>query len=203
MRIAIICEGKTEQAFKDALLSFLQTRLAGIMPALKFDVHHGSIPTEMKLRRVVENLLTARVNPSDAVIALTDVYPGYIDAADAKAKLREWVGSEPRFYPHVALHDFEAWLLSYWDRITTLAGRKAKSPGVHPEKVNHGNPPAHRLARLFEEGKCRDSYNKPREAKRILKDADLMTAIAACPELKAFVNTIISLCDPDPNNLIP
>jgi hypothetical protein len=203
MRITIICEGRTEQAFKEALHSFLKTRLVGKMPALDFSSQHGSIPTETKLRRVVENLLNGRVKPSDAVIALTDVYPGYVDAADAKAKLRGWVGIEPRFYPHVALHDFEAWLLPYWDRIMTLAGRRAKSPGAHPEKVNHGNPPAYRLARLFEEGTCRDSYNKPRDAKRILKDADLMTAIVACPELKAFVNTIISLCDTDPKKLVP
>ena len=203
MRIAIICEGPTEQAFKEPLQAFLRTRLDRKMPALKFDVHHGSIPTGDKLKQVVERLLNARVNPPDAVIALTDVYPDYADAADAKTKLRAWVGPNPRFFAHVALHDFEAWLLAYWDRITTLAGRKAKPPGVHPEKVNHGNPPAHRLRRLFEEGKCRDSYDKPRDAKRILKDADLMTAILACPELKAFVNTIISLCDPDPIKLIP
>lgn len=57
------------------------------------------------------------------------------------------------------------------------------------------NPPAHRLARMFEAGKRRDSYNKPRDAGRILKDADLMVSINACPELKAFVNTILKLCD--------
>lgn len=111
--------------------------------------------------------------------------------------MRQWVGQEPRFYPHVALHDFEAWLLPYWDRITKLAGKNAKVPGAHPEAVNHHNPPARRIARLFEEGSCRDSYSKPRDAKRILRDADLMTAIQACPELKEFVNTIIGLCEPD------
>jgi hypothetical protein len=196
MKITIICEGKTEQAFKETLQLFLQPFLSGKMPALRFDVHHGSIPSGDKLKTVVENFLNARVNPSDAVIGLTDVYPGYVDADDAKAKMRSAVGNEPRFYPHVALYDFEAWLLPYWKRITDLAGRAAKPYGSKPEKINHGNPPARRIARLFEEGSCRDSYKKPRDAKRILKDADLMTAIRACPELKAFVNTIIKLCDP-------
>ena len=196
MNITIICEGKTEQAFKESLHSFLRLRLPGKMPALKFDVHHGSIPSEGKLKRAVEYLLSAGAKPADAVIGLTDVYPGFVDAADAKNKMRIWVGNEPRFYPHVALHDFEAWLLPYWDRITSLAGRPAKPYGKNPEKVNHGNPPAHRLGKLFEEGKCRDSYNKPRDAKRILKDVDLITSVDACDELKAFVNTIIGLCDP-------
>jgi len=33
------------------------------------------------------------------------------------------------------------------------------------------------------------------DGKAILKNNDLMIAIKACPELKAFVNRIISLCD--------
>jgi hypothetical protein len=40
---------------------------------------------------------------------------------------------------------------------------------------------------------CRDSYVKPRDALRILKENDLSVAIGACPELKALVNTIIQL----------
>lgn len=34
---------------------------------------------------------------------------------------------------------------------------------------------------------------KPRDALRILRDNDLSVAVDACPELKAFVNTIIGL----------
>jgi len=41
------------------------------------------------------------------------------------------------------------------------------------------------------------NYNKIIDGKAILKKNDLMIAIRACPELKAFVNRIISLCDPD------
>lgn len=195
MRITIICEGKTEKAFKPYLNGFLRERLAGKMPKLIFDRHDGSIPTQNKLRRVVSKLLTTGKSKSDAVIALTDVYPAFEDAAKAKRQLREWVGKEPKFYPHVALHDFEAWLLPYWDRIQKLAGQKSAPWGANPEAVNHQNPPAHRLSRLFEAGTCRDSYNKPRDASRILKDVDLLVAINACPELKAFVNTILKLCD--------
>jgi len=34
---------------------------------------------------------------------------------------------------------------------------------------------------------------KPRDALRILKDNDLSVSIEVCPELKAFVNTILRL----------
>ncbi len=138
MRISIICEGKTEQAFKSHLNAFLKTRLPNKMPSLKFDRHDGSIPTKSKLQRVVLNLLDTGKSRSDAVIALTDVYPAFADAGDAKRLLREWVGEEPRFYPHVALHDFEAWLLPYWDRIQELAGRNSKPFGTKSRKSEHG-----------------------------------------------------------------
>jgi len=75
---------------------------------------------------------------------LTDVYTGTIPpefptAEDAIQKMRQWVGAEPRFHPHVALHDFEAWLLPYWNMIKKLTGSNHKSPGSNSEKVNHGN----------------------------------------------------------------
>jgi hypothetical protein len=54
-------------------------------------------------------------------------------------------------------------------------------------------PPAVCIKEIFERGRCRDSYIKPRDALRILRDNDLSHAIDACPELKAFVNTIIRL----------
>jgi hypothetical protein len=88
------------------------------MPRLDFVPQDGGIPTNEKLLRVVENLLHDRKSPADAVIALTDVYTGknpplFTDANDAKQKLNQWVRGNPKFYPHVALHDFEAWLLPY------------------------------------------------------------------------------------------
>lgn len=195
MRITVICEGKTEKAFKECLHEFLKTRLEGNMPSLRFDVHNGSIPKQKELKKVVRNHLTIRKMPADAVIGLTDVYPDFADADEAKEKMREWVGDEPNFYPHVALHDFEAWLLPFWDRIKKLAGSNSAPFGANPEQVDHGNPPAHRLARMFEAGTCRDSYKKPRDAKRILVNADLMVSIEACAELKSFVNTILKVCN--------
>lgn len=196
MNICIICEGRTEKAFKATLVKFLESRISGRMPRLTFDLHDGPIPKAERLDRVVRQKLVSVKQPVDAVIALTDVYPEFTDAEDAKAKMIKWVGNEPRFYPHVAQHDFEAWLLPYWKEVINLAKRQAKPFGENPEEVNHNNPPARRLKQLFEAGGCRDSYNKPRDASRILRDVNLMVAIEACAELKAFVNTILTLCDP-------
>jgi predicted ATPase len=75
------------------------------------------------------------------------------------------------------------------------------APTANPESVNHQKPPAYRIKEIFRLGNCKRDYNKIIDGKAILKKNDLMLSIDACPELKAFVNTIISLCDLD--QLIP
>ena len=197
MKIVVLVEGATEIAFKEKLTEFIRTRLGSKPPPkLVFRGEGGRIPMGDKLRKVVENLLSGQL-AADAVIALTDVYTGtndFTSAADAKAKMRAWVGSNPKFHPHVAQHDFEAWLLPFWPTIQELAKHNKTAPSGKPETVNHNNPPAYRIKEIFELGKCRDSYQKPRDAKRILKDKDLLVSAKACPELKAFLNTILQLC---------
>ncbi len=195
MKITLIVEGKTEKAFLPHLRKYLEIRLPGKMPRLDANPYDGRIPTGDKLKRIVQKMLSGKF-PSDHIIALTDVYTGsqppeFQNAADAKNKMRLWVGTEPRFHPHVALHDFEAWLLPYWPSIQKLAGHNKCAPTGNPETVNHNNPPAYRIKEIFKSGK---SYVKPRDAGRILRNNDLAVAVAACPELKSLVNTIISVC---------
>jgi len=197
MKIALIVEGKTEKAFLSVLRDFLGRHLAGRMSNIDPVPYDGRIPTGNKLKRVVANLLSGP-RSADHVIALTDVYtgslpPDFQDASDAKTKMRQWVGREQRFHPHAAQYDFEAWLLPYWPTIQRLAGHNRKGPTENPETVNHTNPPAHRIKEIFEAGRSRDSYVKLRDALRILRENDLAVAIDRCAELKAFVNTVVSI----------
>src|SRR5450759_5376466 len=100
MTITIMVEGKTEMAFKRHLRLFLERRLEGRMPRLDMFPYDGRIPKEEKLRRTVEDLLRKGRAPADAVIAVTDVYTGtndFRDAADAKQKMRMWVGQNDKF----------------------------------------------------------------------------------------------------------
>jgi len=164
------------------------------MPKLKFMPQAGRIPKEDRLKRLVHNLLN--IDKCDAVIVLTDVYTGTDDfknADDAKAKMNQWVENIAGFYPHVALHDFEAWLIPYWSEIQKLAGCKKSKPGNNPEQINHDKPPSKHIKEIFESGK-RISYSKPRDAKRILENQDLLISARACSELKKFLNRILELC---------
>jgi hypothetical protein len=201
VKITILVEGKTEKAFKTHLLDFLQSRLAGRMPNIDPFPYDGRIPKEAKLRRVVEALLRNGKAPSDAVIALTDVYTGtndFVDAADAKQKMRAWVGKNDKFHPHAAQHEFEAWLLPFWSDIQALAGHNGGGPSGAPETVNHTRPPSHRIREIFRMGSCRSDYSKPRDANRILRGKDLILPASKCPELKAFLNTILTLSGAGP-----
>jgi Domain of unknown function (DUF4276) len=195
VKITVLVEGKTEKAFKPHLLEFLKKRLEGRMPNIDFFLCNGRIDKGDKLRRHVEALLRNGGTPSDAVIALTDVYTGthdFADAADAKEKMRSWVGNNPSFYPHVAQHDFEAWLLPFWSDIQKLAGSSKGAPPGPPESVDHNRPPSHHLCEIFKNGKRRD-YSKVRDATRILSGKDLAVAANLCPELKSFLNRILTL----------
>lgn len=196
MKIAILVEGATERAFKKKLEEFLQSRLEQKMPRLHFITQDSPIPKEKKLKKIVENLLDN--DDYHAVIALTDVYtgkPDFKDANDAKEKMRRWVDNNPNYYPYTALHDFEAWLLPYWKTIQKLAKHNRSAPSGSPETVNHQKPPSYWIKEIFSSGTRGKDYNKVIDGMAILKNNDLMIAIKACPELKAFVNRIISLCD--------
>jgi len=197
VRIAIIVEGATERVFIRHLKVFLRERVPGSMPHLDpFPTDHG-IPRGDFLKRDVARLLR---DGNDAVIALTDVYDGQMtfkNADDAKSKMREWVGDEPRFHPHSAQYEFEAWLLPYWPRIQELAGHNKKAPAGAPENVNHNKPPSHYIREVFRCGKRR-TYIKTREANSILEGKDLAVAAKACPELRDFLNTILTLCGATP-----
>ena len=194
-RIAIIVEGATEKAFEKPLRSYLSERLADRMPSMKFISEDGRIPTGDKIKRDVERLLEKNY---DEVVALTDVYTGsnppeFSDAADAKAKMRQWVGPDPRFHPHAAQYEFEAWLFPFWSRIQSLSGSNRRCPSQTPETVNHDKPSAAHLNEVFRTGKNKRAYSKTRDGMAILRGQDIAVSAAACPELEAFLNTILSL----------
>jgi hypothetical protein len=201
LKIVLIVEGKTEKAFLEALRRFLSCRPVQQIPSLAPHVENGRIPTGDKLKRVVMRYLD---EGADAVIALTDVYTGtreFDNAADAKRKARRWVGAERRFHPHAAQHDFEAWLLPYWDKVKSLTGCSRNAPAGNPELVDHNSPPAYRIREAFRTGKKtknRRAYTKPRDAQLILEGEDLSIAADKCQELKAFLNTLLTLCGGQP-----
>jgi len=116
-------------AFNQLILIFQYFLVLFAAGTLALTWHDKNFSTPLYMHQLSEGTLRFSAN---AVIALTDVYTGsddFRDAADAKQKMKSWVDNHPDFYPHVAQHDFEAWLLPFWSDIQKLAGHNKKMPG--------------------------------------------------------------------------
>lgn len=188
MRIVLIVEGDTERVLLKHLRLFLKERL-GAKPMPKLE-SRARVPIHSHLEKDVKMHLA---RGADAVVALTDVYTGqsdFRDAADAIDQLTRLANAGDRFHAHAAQWEFEAWLLPYWDRIRARSGSTAK-PSPNPEAVNGAKPPSQRLKELYARGGRR--YDKVLEADAILKGKSLLIAAEACPQLKAFLNTLLRL----------
>jgi Domain of unknown function (DUF4276) len=99
--------------------------------------------------------------------------------------MQQWVGPINGFYPHAAQHDFEAWLLPYWDDIQRLAHHNRTAPSGVPELVNHNKPPSHHIKEIFRTG-GRHDYVKPRDAARILRGKEPVDRGSGMPRTQSF-----------------
>jgi len=191
LTIVLLVEGDTEIALKRHLKAFLDRRAeAEGKPQVRLTTRDimARAPDKVK-RRVALELRDPAVS---AVVALIDVYPRFRSAREAREYLAQGV-DDARFHAHAAQYDVEAWLLPYWDDICRRLGIRQAAPGANPEEVDELKPPAHRLRALYQLAKPARRYAKATEMSAILKGKDLAVSAARCSELKAFLNTLLTL----------
>jgi hypothetical protein len=198
--IVLLVEGATEDAFVSALKEFLDPRcVAAGRPRVRL----RPVVTEHLRERDLKLRVWGNLKRSDVlgVIALMDVKCAgrprqFADAAETIAYLRSVAPDEPRYRPHAAQFDFEAWLLPYWGDICRRVGRKQAPPGPKPEQVDLEHPPSRRLYDLYRQAGLR--YSKPRDAAAILRGKDLTLSAAHCPQLAALLGSLLDLagCPP-------
>jgi len=193
--IVILAEGDTERAAGDHWKRFLDQR-AGDKPKVRLHIirSNGALIEEdvrTKADRALDDASTI------GVVALTDVYPKYASATAARETIAGWMPSDPRCRAHAACHDFEAWLLVGWDALVEHAHAGPRKPwGAHPEEIDLHNPPAHRIKALFQLGKPTPrKYSKPIDGKKLFEKLDLVDVAEACPEFKAFINSLLELSE--------
>jgi hypothetical protein len=203
LRIVLLVEGLTETAIVPVLREFLDAQCeASNKPRVGLDAK----PLNSQLLRadVLRDHVTRALQAKDilGVVALIDVVVSgrpqhFKTAAEAIAFLKaNGAPSDPRYRAHAAQHDFEAWLLPYWDSICTRLKVRKKLPGANPEAVNHHHPPSTHLADLYKLAKR--TYDKPRDGLAILRSKDLTVAAAQCPQFRLFLNSLLELagCPP-------
>ena len=197
-QIVVLCEGRTEKALQPLIKAFLDGQcVAAGQPRVRLTMVDAGGASDLLSAKSLPKLVEKHLCAADVVglVVLVDVKapPPHVfpSAAAAITHLKGILPADPRVHAHAAQHDVEAWLLPFWEIAQKKAGHRKANPGRHPEKVNHDHPPSWHLEELYRLGG--KSYDKPRDAAAILRGQDLRVSAAACPQLKAFLNTLLGL----------
>jgi len=197
-QIVVLCEGRTERALQPFIKTFLDGQCAASgKPRMGLNMVDAGGASDLLSAKSLPKLVANHLGAADVVglVVLVDVKapPPHVfpNAGAAIAYLKTILPADPRVHAHAAQHDVEAWLLPFWEVAQKKAGHRKASPGKNPEKVNHDHPPSWHLQELYRLGG--KSYDKPRDAAAILRGQDLRAVANACPQFKAFLNTLLGL----------
>lgn len=194
--IYLYVEGKTEKAILPELRQYLHDcGGAGAMPTLQASRFDGKIHEREVRKRAEQHLKdsTARI------LILSDFYGTDVkgDLENRRKTLLSWLPDDAvrdgRCAVHFAKHEFEAWLLVGWADICAGLKVEMKPLGLSPEDINGKNPPSRRLEHLYKTARRR-GYDKVVEGKRHFKSIGIARIAAACPEFRAFLDSLKKLC---------
>lgn len=107
----------------------------------------------------------------------------------AKKELEHQVG-HPNFRQFFAIHEVEAWLLSYPNLFHPQI--KKLLPNKPPEEVNFHEPPAKLLERLYKQHTKR-RYKKVTYGRELFSQLDPNLAYSKCPILKAMLDEMLNM----------
>lgn len=98
--------------------------------------------------------------------------------------------SNPLFRQHFAVHEIEAWLLAEPEKLPNKIGEALKV--THPEAVNHDEPPATLLKKLYK-SKLKREYGKVNDGADILNRLDPAAVAERCPNLRLLLDDLMAL----------
>lgn len=199
-RVVILCEGPSDEEILKVLFQ-KEKALAHVTPWLQ--------PLEKKFKekeirsRVCNSLKTTGVLAAFALVDLkgTSVnYPAsstsYIDKARfVKEHLKGFLSGlseADRFYPHVAVHDIETWILADRGAVTNYF-RISTVPYLAdcPEAIDFNRPPSYILGDLFKSNGL--VYRKTVHGPELFSTVDFDIVYNKCPHFKDFVDDLIKV----------
>jgi len=197
MKVVVLCEGATEEALKNGLREFVQSRASATR---RIGVATRSLdgPVMRKKLARIADLLLAHGDVA-GVIALSDVYPDFKTAQETKTSLRTCAGEagkNPLFRAHAAQFEVEAWIIPSWAEIAARLRLDASPPGSDPERINSQKPPSHHLKELY--ARAHQRYEKPVDGPKWLTADRLERAPGLCPELSMFLNSMLEFAGGQP-----
>jgi hypothetical protein len=208
----ILCEGPTEVRFAE---SFFKPELEKLGVYVDKTPHFGGVSPNGwgRIEKLIRNLLN---NPSYHVTTLIDFYavpgntPGMATQPQTgsalervryvEARMAEVFGRNPRFIPHLALHESETWVMAAAEHLGEVIGHPRVARNLRaqvessPDGVEgvNGGPHSHPSARV--EQACLGSgysYSKTGDGIRALQSLGLAALRAACPHLDTWLTDLV------------
>jgi hypothetical protein len=140
-----------------------------------------------------------------AVFTLVDLYGmdrvshDSNDSLQAKvARVKNWLSRQvdhPRkddFFPHVSVHETEAWILAEGLALGKRVGDVAIEPENNAEPKNFQRPPSKRLHELFRSRRHGDGYHKISDGVPLYKALQFDRVYKSCPYFAAFYDNLKS-----------
>jgi uncharacterized protein DUF4276 len=132
----------------------------------------------------------------------TQVVHTAFDDLEAKVRrVREWLHAQvnhtraQRFFPHVSVHQTEAWILAEGRALAALLNDPAIRPDASAELKNFQDPPSSRLNELFLRAKSR-RYNKISDGRPLLAGMQFEPVYDSCRHFRAFYDDLRYAANP-------
>ncbi|MBI3764814.1 MAG: DUF4276 family protein [Chloroflexi bacterium] len=196
-RIVILCEGETEEI---AIRYFVkrQWEADGLN---SIGIH--PIDLRAKLEDVFSYVPRYRLDPHVvAVFTIVDLYGmnrvqhDIDDDMAAKVnRVKTWLRDEfgPAFegffYPHVSVHEVEAWLLAEGNCLAKRLKDSGIKPDRYAESRNLDDPPSKRISKLFRNRRG-DGYGKTNDGTPLFKCVQFGPVYDTCQHFREFYNQL-------------
>lgn len=202
MKFILFVEGHTEHQVVAAFLKrWLDDHLleaVGIQ-TVRFD---GWAEMVREMPKRAKMYLNAPKGDVIAVIALLDLYGFQLSfpaACNSVLERIEWATEqlehavgEGQFRQFFAVHETEAWLLCEPRLFPALVAKSLQGKAEKPETVNHKEPPAKLLDRLYMRN-TGHGYKKVIAARNLFPKLNPDVAYTKCPQLKILLDTMLFL----------
>jgi len=199
-RIIILCEGDTEEiAVKHFIRRQWETdglRTIGLHPINlngKLEDVFAYVPRYRRDSQVI------------AVFTLIDLYgmnrvrhAPHDHLADKVVRVKSWLRGDLEssypdfFYPHVSVHEVEAWLLAEGECLAKRLKDTKIQPNPNAETQNFDNHPSKRVDNLFKQHRRGDGYHKINDSATLFKTLRFEPVYKTCRYFREFYEELKS-----------
>ncbi len=197
-RIVVLCEGDTEElAVRHFVARQLQVEGLASVALHRVNLRGRLQDIGIKTRLFLEEQQVAAVFTLIDLYGMDRVQHRSTDALDVKIeRVRKWLRAQvdrnplPRFFPHLAVHETEAWILAEGSALA----RRLNDPGIRPdpdaELKDFQKPPCDRINELFLSRKHGDRYQKIRDGRPLFATMQFEPVYRSCGYFRRFYDDL-------------